>query len=155
MWCKFLKIIVDRFHSNRETTLSRVTIDGVFVCFGLEDEYRAIKVAGETRIPAGDYNVTMRNIGGFDNRYKKKFDFHLGMLQVQNVPNFEYILIHIGNTDKNTAGCLLIGEGAIVSDKINIQYSTNAYVKFYKKVVNACLNRELTIEYQDNDGEGL
>ena len=146
-----MKILVDRIHSNKEASLSLIYVDSEFICFGLEDEFREYKIALETRIPAGTYRVTMRNVGGFNNRYKQKFDFHIGMLQVANVPGFENILIHIGNTDKDTAGCLLIGEGAIVNGEISISYSKNAYVKFYQMVSKACLNRDLTIEYVDND----
>jgi len=146
-----MNITVDRIYSNKDTTLSAVYVDGKFICFGLEDEYRTVKVYGKTRIPAGTYNVTMRNVGGFNKRYSQKFGFHLGMLQVQNVPGFEYVLIHIGNTDDDTAACLLVGEGARVSNDATLQYSTNAYKRFYQLVSTACLNRELTIEYLDND----
>jgi len=146
-----MRILVDRIYSDDDATLSNIYVDGEFVCFGLEDEYREEKVSGETRIPAGTYDMTMREVGGFNSRYKKKFGFHIGMLQVANVPNFEYILIHIGNTDKETAGCLLVGEGAIVNGQISIQYSTNAYKKLYKMVSGACLKRDLKIEYVDSD----
>ena len=50
-------ITVDRFKSDDDATLSKVDIDGQFVCFGLEDEYREDKVANETRIPAGRYRI--------------------------------------------------------------------------------------------------
>ena len=73
-------------------------------------------MTAENRIPAGIYDVRLRKIGGFDGRYKKKFaGFHRGMLHIQDVPNFKYVLIHIGNTDKNTAGCLLVGAGAMMA----------------------------------------
>ena len=55
-----MEILVDRFVSDDDSTISRVNVDGQFVCFGLEDEYRADKVPGETRIPAGTYRVTLR-----------------------------------------------------------------------------------------------
>ena len=58
-----MKITVERFTSDAETTLSTVFVDGKFACFGLEDEYRTEKVAGETRIPAGTYKVGLRNVG--------------------------------------------------------------------------------------------
>ena len=77
----------------------------------LEDEYRDGKVMGETCIPEGTYDVKPRTEGGFHNRYTAKYgDFHKGMLHVQDVPNFEFILIHTGNTDEHTAGRLLLGE---------------------------------------------
>ena len=50
-----MMITVDRFKSDADATISKVNVDGQFVCFGLEDEYRAENVANETRIPAGQY----------------------------------------------------------------------------------------------------
>ena len=91
-----MKITVVRIKSDDDATLSLVSVDGYFQCFGLEDEYREEKIAGETRIPAGLYNVGVRDEGGFHNRYMRKFSkFHRGMLEVQDVPNFKYILILI------------------------------------------------------------
>ncbi len=125
-------------------------IDGEFECYTLEDEHRDEKVRGETRIPKGTYTVTFRNVGGFDARYKKKFpEMHKGMLWVRNVPNFEYILIHLGNTDENTAGCLLVGESA---KEGFIGGSGNAYKKMYPKVADALSKgEEVTITYHDLD----
>ena len=64
-------------------------------------------------MPAGTYKIELRKEGGggFHNKYKKKYgSLHKGMLHVTNVPNFEYILIHTGNSDEHTAGCLLLGD---------------------------------------------
>ncbi len=109
-----MKISVERIFSDDDATISTLWVDGRFICFGLEDEYREDKIPGETRIPAGEYKITLRTVGGFHTRYGRKFpEFHKGMLWIRGVPNFEYILIHIGNTDEHTAGCLLVGEGAI------------------------------------------
>lgn len=144
-------ITVERIKSNNNATLSIVSIDGKFECFGLEDEYREHKVPQETRIPEGIYDVRLRIEGGFHQRYLKKFDFHQGMLHVIDVPGFEYILIHIGNTDEDTAGCLLVGAGARGGEDLTVQSSTNAYKKFYKKVVAAVRTGNLKIEYIDND----
>ncbi len=133
--------------SNDDATLSIIYIDDVFQCFGLEDEKREDKVPGETRIVAGFYQVGLRTIGGFNDRYSKKFgDFHQGMLHIMDVPGFEYILIHIGNTDEDTAGCLLVGCGAMIGEDITIMSSTSAYKDFYKKVVLAAKQGMLTIE---------
>tara|TARA_R100001244_G_scaffold12078_2_gene14148 strand:- start:1794 stop:2249 length:456 start_codon:yes stop_codon:yes gene_type:complete len=147
-----MKLIVDRVKSNSNATLSIISIDGKFECFGLEDEYRDKKIPGKTRIPCGLYDVGVRTIGGFDRRYSDKFPtLHKGMLQVLNVPGFEYILIHIGNTHNNTEGCLLVGQGASTGSDISIQSSTNAYKSLYEKVIDAALVNNLTIAYVDND----
>ena len=144
---------MERFTSDNDTTLSTIFIDGHFSCFGLEDEFREDKVAGETRIPAGTYPVGLRTVGGFDARYSRKFhDIHQGMLHIKDVPGFEYILIHVGNTDVDTAGCLLVGTGAIGrAGDMSVQSSVEAYKHFYGQVVQSAANGDLTIEFIDRD----
>ncbi len=147
-----MKLTVVRIKSDRDATLSTIFIDGRFQCFGLEDEYRENKVPGETRIPAGEYKITVRKVGGFHNRYSRKFpNHHQGMLWVRDVPNFEYILIHIGNTDDNTAGCLLVGKNGNTSGELTVGNSTGAYKALYAKVIDAAIAGKLTIEYLDED----
>jgi hypothetical protein len=148
-----MKITVERITSDNDSTISAIFIDGQFQCFGLEDEYRADKVAGETRIPAGEYPVRARTEGGFHNRYSDKFSaIHRGMLHIQDVPGFEWILIHVGNTDDHTAGCLLVGTGANSrQDDMSIQSSVEAYKGFYLEVIDAAVDDDLTIEFIDRD----
>jgi hypothetical protein len=128
-----------------------------FLCYTLEDEYREDKISGETRVPKGTYKLELRKVGGFDSRYKKKFSFHKGMLEVRDVPNFQYILIHIGNTDENTAGCLLVGDtqnSNLIEKDGFIGSSTNAYKKIYPPIAKAIEdNEEVTITYIDYDGK--
>jgi len=149
-----MKLEVKRFSKSNESTIGLLMVDCEFHCYTLEDEYRSQKVKGDTRIPAGEYNVTLRTEGGFHNRYLAKFgaDFHKGMLWVMDVPDFEYILIHIGNDDSDTAGCLLLGDGAN-NNKVAkgfISSSTDAYKRIYAIVRDAILNGEtVTIEYKD------
>ncbi|WDI31581.1 DUF5675 family protein [Hyphococcus flavus] len=152
-----MKIIVDRYKSDDNATLSRIFVfDGdqeVYACFGLEDEYRDVKVRGETRIPAGRYNVGIRKEGGFHSRYMRKAatrDIHRGMLHILDVPGFEYILIHIGNFETDTAGCLLVGRQANERG-MYIEKSVSAYRGLYSAVIGAAERGDLTIEFQDND----
>ena len=149
-----MHIKVERFSSDADTTLSTVWIDNQFECFGLEDEYREEKVSRETRIPAGQYIVALRTWGGFHKRYSRRFPiFHEGMLEIRDVPGFSNILIHIGNTDEDTAGCLLLGQNAI-ADKGDMKISSSviAYSLFYAKVLKAIKKgRQVTIEYVDHD----
>ena len=127
-----------------------------FLCYTLEDEYREDKVAGETRIPAGTYRVTLRTTGGFHGRYVKKYgDMHKGMLWVRDVPNFEYILIHTGNNDSHTAGCLLVGDSQQAnfgSSDGMVGSSVNAYKRIYPPIAEALeQGQEVTITYTDFD----
>ena len=120
-----------------------------FLAYTLEDEYREDKVYGETRIPNGTYELGLRKVGGYNQRYTKRFpDIHKGMLQVLDVPNFEYILIHCGNTDEHTAGCLLVGDSQennqITKDGF-IGKSTQAYKRIYPRIAEALERREEVI----------
>lgn len=144
---------VDRFVSDDDSTISTVWVNDKFVCFGLEDEYRAEKIAAETRIPAGRYPVRLRVEGGFHKRYSQRFrSIHRGMLHVKHVPGFEWILIHVGNTDEDTAGCLLVGTGAMTQPgSMSIQASVDAYRRLYPMVVDAAADGELEAVYRDLD----
>lgn len=147
------KIVVNRFTSDKETTLSLVSLNAEHQCFGLEDQFQAVKVKGETRVPAGVYPITVRQEGGFHGRYNRKFPgFHDGMLWIRDVPGFEYILIHVGNDDDDTAGCLLLGSGVSTANGLTITRSVKAYKAFYKKVIEMAKSGTLTIEFVDNDG---
>ena len=145
-----MQLKVNRFTNNGDTTLGRLYIDNKFECYTLEDEPRKEKVYGEMRIPAGTYDIQLRKEGGFHERYLKRFPvFHVGMLWVKDVPGFEYILIHCGNTDDDTAGCLLVGESI---DNYTLVNSAKAYENMYKQVAAALLvGEKVTIEYQDSD----
>ena len=134
-----MKLKVLRFSSEKDSTHGLLFEDSdiglLFMAYTLEDEHRVLKVKGETRIPAGTYKIEFRNEGGFDAKYKKRFaGIHKGMLEICNVPGFEYILIHCGNDDSDTSGCLLLGDSQennkIIKDGF-IGKSTNAYKRVY------------------------
>ncbi len=154
-----MKALVDRFVSDDDTTISRVLVGPTgaivdkFICFGLEDEYREHKVAKETRIPAGEYHIRVRTFGGHHTRYTHRFsDIHQGMLEIMDVPNFTDILVHCGNTDEHTDGCLIVGVGANTEPgDMSISQSVVAYRRFYQEVIQAALDETLFIEFQDND----
>ena len=147
-----------RFSDSGDSTsglLCELKPDGrEFLCYTLEDESRTVKKKGETRIPEGMYELTLRKEGGFHKKYSERFpDIHEGMLWVRDVPNFEYILIHCGNTDEHTAGCLLLGDSQennqLVDDGF-IGKSTQAYKRVYPKILKALNNGEdVRIEYID------
>ena len=98
-----ISLVRDAKQLTNTTSLGRLFLNGKFLCDTLEDEYRDIKVHSETRIPAGTYKVELVNSPKFSPRYGHD------MLWVTNVPNFEGILIHPGNTEKDTSGCILLG----------------------------------------------
>ena len=161
-----MKLEVIRFSSGTDSTngiLLEVIeqgndIDGLwqqkkFLAYTLEDEQRDKKVFGETRIPNGVYKLGLRKVGGYHGRYTKRFShIHIGMLHVLDVPGFEYILIHCGNTDEHTAGCLLVGDSQennqITKDGF-IGKSTQAYKRIYPRIAEAIeCGEEVTITYK-------
>ncbi len=124
-----------------------------FLAYTLEDEQRNKKVYGETRIPNGTYKLGLRKTGGYHAKYSKRFsDIHIGMLHVTNVPGFEYILIHCGNTDEHTAGCLLVGdsqENNQITTNGFIGKSTQAYKRIYPRIAEAIdCGEQVTITYK-------
>lgn len=132
-----MNILVTRLAQIGKATTSAIFIDGLFECFGLEDIYREIKVPGETRIPAGIYDLRLKLDGKKNDEYKIKFpEFHKGMLEIRGVNNYSGVLIHIGNSPKETEGCLLVGQSSIPQLE-QILDSKAAYISFYKKVIKA------------------
>lgn len=130
-----------------------------FLAYTLEDEQRDVKVWGETRIPAGTYKLKLRKEGGFHNRYLSKYGtpFHKGMIWVQDVPGFEWILWHTGNTDEHTAGCLILGNtqtnNRIAKDGF-VGSSVDAYKFVYPRVAAAIeAGLDVEVEYIDFDGD--
>ena len=99
--------------ANRPTyCIGKLYVDGVYVCDTLEDtdrglddtmdveEIKKLKVYGKTAIPVGIYPVTIT----YSPRFKKNLPLLL------NVKGYEGIRIHSGNTDKDTLGCILVGQ---------------------------------------------
>jgi len=135
-----MRLELYRFSSQNESTLGILYIindetnQKDFLCFTLEDEKRKVKVYGETRIPKGTYQIEYRKEGGYHNKYSKRFpSIHRGMLEIRDVPNFTHILLHCGNTDDDTDGCLLVGN--VVSQNITkdgfLGQSTDCYKRIY------------------------
>ena len=151
-----MKLEVIRFNKGKDSTngiLFDITNERKFLCYTLEDESRTEKVAGETCIPEGEYRLGFRTVGGFDAKYADRFaDIHMGMLHVLDVPNFKYILIHCGNTDEDTAGCLLLGdsqENNNIKENGFIGKSTHAYYRVYQEIAETLEKEEVTIAYRD------
>jgi hypothetical protein len=82
-----------------KSTIGELYLDGEFQCFTLEDTVRAVKVMKESAIPVGRYEVVI----SFSNRFQKFLPLLL------EVPGFEGIRIHAGNTQNDTEGCILVG----------------------------------------------
>lgn len=125
-----MEITVNRINLTPEYTEGEMLLDGQPFCATLEDTVRpaGIKVPGETAIPAGRYKLIM----SYSKRFKKIMPLLL------NVPGFEGIRIHSGNTAKDSTGCILVGK-----------YATPGVIK-ESRVTYYILDYEMTIDKQDH-----
>ena len=111
-----MKLTLNRKFKGQTYTIGDLSIDGKFFCTTIEDAVRELpatcpdtprgrsctckeKVYAKTAIPAGTYKVTLP----YSPRYKKKMPY------LHDVPHFLGILIHSGNTEVDSAGCIIVG----------------------------------------------
>lgn len=122
-----MEIEVKRIFKGKQYTIGKMYLNGKYFCDTLEDVVRDLKVVkkiyGETAIPAGRYKVEMT--------YSPKFKRVLPILL--NVPYFEGIRIHAGNTEKDTEGCILVGENKVKGKVINSMKTEDKLTEILKK----------------------
>ena len=92
-----LKLV--RGKANASSVEGKLYVDGVFECYTVEDLPRDKKVYGITGIPKGKYKVTV----SMSTRFHKRLPLLL------DVPGFEGIRIHSGNSSKDSEGCIIVG----------------------------------------------
>lgn len=139
-----MKLTLKRIALRSTYTIGRLYVDGNYFCDTLEDTVRDLnkngkfdngekKVYGKTAIPYGTYEIKWT----YSPRFKKYTP------QLMNVPSFEGIRIHAGNSSQNTQGCLLLGQNKKVGMVLNSRATIN---KFYPMIKEACSNGKVTIE---------
>lgn len=119
-----MEITVIRKWKTEKSSIGELSINGVFECYTLEDKERnpkEKKVYGKTAIPKGKYEIAIT----FSNNFKTYLPLLL------NVPNYEGVRIHPGNTDADTLGCILVGSG---KGKDVITESRKAFSAVFKKM---------------------
>ena len=113
-----------RIFKGENYTIGRLFINGEYFCDTLEDPVRQLdsaddKIYSKTAIPAGKYKLSM-SIVSPKYSIRKSYNWCGGRLpRLLDVPFFEGILIHSGNTPDHTAGCILVGENKIKGQVIN------------------------------------
>ena len=121
-------IEVKRRFKGPQYTIGFMYIDGRYFCDTLEDRVRDLakesKIKHETAIPEGEYKVIVNR----SPRFKRDLP------RLLNVPQFEGILIHAGNTQHNTSGCILVGENKIKGRLINSKPYETRLVQLLKSV---------------------
>ena len=139
-----MKLTLKRIALRPTYTIGKLYIDDVYFCDTLEDTVRDInksgkfdngeqKIKGKTAIPYGTYEIKWT----YSPRFKKYTP------QLMNVPSFEGIRVHAGNTSADTEGCLILGENKQVGKVLNSRATIN---KFYPIIKEACSNGKVTIE---------
>ena len=134
-----MKLALERFGFGLGSTLGALSLDGGPAGFTIEDERRKVKVPGETCIPTGTYALKLRTEGGLHEKYKARFTFHRGMLWLQDVPDFKWVYLHVGNSDVDTDGCPLLVDVPLVTalGEFRGGASLPAYEKVYRRVLAA------------------
>ena len=122
------EIILTRQSDNGTSTLG-ILDAGSLEIRTIEDSYHRFKIPGKTRIPAGRYEIKLREFGTKYEQYTERYPFHKGMLWLQDVPDFMDILIHIGNHAGDTSGCILTGSHKVNDDWVDD--SEKAYLALY------------------------
>jgi hypothetical protein len=130
-----MKILLKRLHKTANSTIGELSINGKFECYTLEDVERESKIYGKTAIAKGTYEIVMT----MSNRFK------IVLPLLVNVPNFEGVRIHAGNSAKDTEGCILLGQTRAIDF---IGSSKKAMANFTPKLKKALLTEKvyLTIE---------
>ena len=139
-----MKLTLKRIALRPTYTIGKLYIDDVYFCDTIEDTVRDLnkngkfdnfekKIHSKTAIPYGTYEIKWT----YSPRFKKYTP------QLMNVPSFDGIRIHAGNTSADTEGCLILGENKQVGKVLNSRATIN---KFYPIIKEACSNGKVTIE---------
>ncbi len=132
-----MRITLKRISKKDTYTIGKLYIDNNYFCDTLEDKDRnlyqfnpvgtimSIKVKGHTAIPKGLYEIMWT----YSNRFKRYTP------QIMNVPGFDGIRIHSGNTDADTEGCVLLGLNKVVGRVINSRVTCDKFYDIIEKEI--------------------
>ena len=139
-----MKIDIIRIFNCPNYCIGHLYIDGAYFCDTIEDTDRMltsdmteqqilkIKVKDKTAIPTGNYNIIMNMISPRFSKKEYYKKFCNGKLpRLDYVKGFSGVLIHIGNTEKDSSGCILVGYNKIKGQLIN---SRIAFENLYNKI---------------------
>ncbi|EAH8381805.1 hypothetical protein EVC84_06625 [Campylobacter jejuni] len=111
-----MKITINRRYTGKTCVIGKFKVLGddeeiLFECFSLEEDKEGLESGKDLRIPEGNYNLKRHSPSRFENTLRSITKKDDTMINVYNddVPSSRAILIHWGNTDKDTQGCILLG----------------------------------------------
>ena len=137
-----MELLIDRKWKKQSYTISNLYIDGKWFCNCLEDAdrgldnsmsedmIRTLKKPSITAIPRGTYEITLDVVSPKYSKVQFYKDVCNGKVpRLKNVKGFDGILIHAGNTDKDSSGCLLVGQNKVKGQVVN---SKETFKQLYK-----------------------
>ncbi|ECH5487499.1 hypothetical protein KE490_001038 [Campylobacter jejuni] len=133
-----MKVTINRRYTGKTCVIGKFKVldddDKIlFECFSLEEDKEGLESGKDLRIPEGNYNLRRHTPSRFENTLRsitKKDDDTMINVYNDEVPSSRAILIHWGNTDKDTQGCILLG---LTKDNNNesVGQSRQACKEFY------------------------
>ena len=127
-----MELLIDRKWKKQSYTISNLYINGEWFCNCLEDAdrgldnsmsedmIRTLKEPSITAIPRGTYEITLDVVSPKYSKVQFYKDVCNGKVpRLKNVKGFDGILIHAGNTDKDSSGCLLVGQNKVKGQVVN------------------------------------
>lgn len=150
-----LIIELKRFIYTKQETIGVLSINGENF-FTLEDTVRNEKIFGKTAIPNGEYPLKLTESPKFGKyfHYKngilipstKSGETHF-LILIDKIPNYSRVLIHWGNTNVDTNGCILVGTDVVkLENSYMIKRSKEAYMKLYPLLYKMIENQEVKIK---------
>lgn len=142
---KQANILVKRVARKDSYTIGKLYINDQYICDTLEDTDRNLtketpldkikdtKIYGKTAIPTGRYKVNMNTVSPKFKDRSWAVPYNGCIPRLENVPGFEGVLIHPGNTDEDTLGCILVGKNNVKGQVTNSQNTFHILMKELQK----------------------
>lgn len=151
-----MKLLLKRSYKGEKYTIGKLFIDGSYCCDVLEDrdrnlsssmsleEINKIKIPRETAIPTGTYKITLDVVSPRFSKYPFYMEVCDGKLpRLLNVPGYEGVLIHVGQTAENSSGCILVGKNTRTGELTD---GKNVFRDLYNKLKEDKDNITITIQ---------
>lgn len=141
-----MKLLLKRIAKMEKYTIGKLYIDGKYFSDTLEDADRnltntmskdeivKVKVYGKTAIPTGTYVVDMNTVSPKFGKRSWAQPYEGKVPRLQDVPGYEGVLIHPGNTADDTLGCILVGRNKVKGQVVESQSTFKALMEVLIKV---------------------
>lgn len=139
-----MKLLLKRIAKMEKYTIGKLYIDGKYFSDTLEDTDRnltntmskdeivKVKVYGKTAIPTGTYVVDMNTVSPKFGKRSWAQPYEGKVPRLQDVPGYEGVLIHPGNTADDTSGCILVGRNKVKGQVVESQDTFHSLMNILK-----------------------